>query len=75
MSETEVGIAGLRRSADEINWRHVWLTNVMIDTGKLGPSQIARLKMPIRRNSLTRRLHELRRMRAVLEPPKVRGRC
>jgi hypothetical protein len=46
MSETEVGTAELRRSANEINWRHVWLTNVMINTGKFGPPKIAHRRMP-----------------------------
>jgi hypothetical protein len=75
MSETEVGTAELRRSANEINWRHVWLTNVMIDTGKFGPPKIAHRRMPTGKSSLTRRLHKLRHMRAVLEPPKASGRC
>lgn len=67
MSETEVGTAELHRSADEINWRNVWLTNVTIDTGKLGAPKITRRKIPIKNSSLTRRLHKLRRMRAVLD--------
>ena len=67
MPETEVGTAELDRGADEINWRQVWLTNVMIDTGKLGPPKITRRKMPIKKSSLTQRLHKLRRMRALLD--------
>ena len=73
MSKTEVGTAELYRSADEINWRHVWLTNAMIDSGKLGPPKNARRNMPIRKNSLTWRLRRLHWMRAVLEQPKARG--
>ncbi len=66
MSKTEIGTAEITRCADDINWRHGWVTNVMIDTGKLGLPRIARRKMPIRNNSLMRRLHKLHRMRAVL---------
>ncbi len=69
MSRTETDNSALRRNADEIDWRHVWLTNAMIDSGKLEPPKIARYKiMQTRNDSLTRRLHRLRRMRAVLGP-------
>jgi hypothetical protein len=68
MSSTETGTAELRRNADEIDWRHVWLTNANIDSGKLEPANIARYKMQTRKDSLTRRLHKLRRMRAFLVP-------
>jgi len=68
MSSTETGTAELRRNADEIDWRHVWLTNASIDSGKLEPANIARYKMQTRKDSLTRRLHKLRRMRAFLGP-------
>ena len=37
MSRTETGTAELGRNADEIDWRQVWLTNAMIDSGKLEP--------------------------------------
>ena len=37
MSRTETGTAELRRNADEIDWRQVWLTNAMIDSRKLEP--------------------------------------
>jgi hypothetical protein len=49
-------------------WRHFWLTNVMIDTGKLGPAKLVRREMGIRKDSLARRLHKLRCKRAVLAP-------
>jgi hypothetical protein len=62
MSATGIRTTESRRSAEEINWRHVWLTNVIIDSGK----KIARYKMQTGKDSLTRRLHRLRRMRAVL---------
>ncbi len=57
-----------RRSVDEIDWRHVWLSTVMIDTGKFGPPKIARHEMQIRKNSLQRRMRKLRRLKAVLGP-------
>ena len=66
MSVTGIRTTEPRRSAEEMNWRHVWLTNVMIDSGKFEPQKIARYKMQTGKDSLTRRLHRLRRMRAVL---------
>lgn len=66
MTRTKTGTAALRENADEIDWRHVWLTNAMIAGGKLEPRKIARYKIQTRKDSLTRRLHRLRRMRAVL---------
>ena len=66
MSATGIRTTEPRRSAEEINWQHVWLTNVMIDSGKFEPQKIARYKMQIGKDSLTQRLHRLRRMRAVL---------
>jgi hypothetical protein len=68
MSRMETGNAELRRNADEIDWRHVWLTNAKIDSGKLESANIARYKMQTRKDSLTRRLHKLRRIRALLGP-------
>jgi hypothetical protein len=70
MTPKETGTAELRRRADEIDWRHLWLANVMIDTGNPGPAKIARPAMLTRRTSLARRLHKLRRMRAALGPPR-----
>jgi hypothetical protein len=59
MTAIETGTAELRRRADEIDWRHFWLTNVMIDTGKPRP---ARPVMRTRKESLARRLQKLRRL-------------
>ena len=67
MTPIETGTAELGRRADEIDWRHFWLTNVMIDTGKPRP---ARPVMRTRKESLARRLHKLRRRRSVLGPPR-----
>ena len=66
MSATEIRATGVLRSADEIDWRHVWLSTVMIDSGTFGPPKIARHEMQIRKNTLTRRLRKLRRLRAAL---------
>ena len=69
MSATEISAVKARQSADEIDWRHVWLTNVMIDSGKSWPPNVARHKTQTRKDFLTRRLYKLRRMRSVLGPP------
>ena len=68
MSTQKFGTAPLRPALDEIAWRHVWLTNVMIDSGKPALAKIARPKISAGRTSLARRLDKLRRMRATLEP-------
>jgi hypothetical protein len=54
-------------AGSDIAWRHYWLTNGMVDAGKVGPVRLARREMPARKESLSRRLHKLRRMRAVLD--------
>jgi hypothetical protein len=66
MSATGIRTTEPRQGAEVIDWRHVWLTNVMLDSGKFEPQKIARYKIQTRKDSLTRRLHRLRRMRAVL---------
>jgi len=63
MSAMEFG-AQLWPTADEITWRHVWLTNVMVDSGKKEPEKTARYRP--RRMSLSRRLQKLHHMRAAL---------
>ena len=68
MSAMEIRTAEPRQSDGVVNWRHFWLTNVMIDSGKFEPQKIARYKMLTRKDSLTQRLHRLRRMRAALGP-------
>jgi hypothetical protein len=65
MTPKEIGIPELHRNADEIAWRHVWLTNVMIDADK--PILATRPRIQRSRESLTQRLRKLRRMRAILE--------
>ena len=44
MSAMEISTVKARQSAAEIDWRHVWLTNVMIDRGKTWPPKVARHK-------------------------------
>ena len=66
MPWTETSSAELRRSVDGVDWRHFWLKNVMIDSGKLAPTKIARREL--RKNALTRRLRKLHRVTAILDP-------
>jgi len=68
MSAMEIRTAEPRQSDGVVDWRHFWLTNVMIDSGKFEPQRIARYNVLTRKDSLTRRLHRLRRMRAALGP-------
>jgi hypothetical protein len=54
---------------DEIDWRHVWLANVAVITSEpVLPREIPRSKTPPRRQSVSLRLHKLRRLRATLSP-------
>ena len=66
MSRMEIGTAELRESIDGIDWRHFWLKNVMIDSGKLAPTKIVRREL--RKNALSLRLRKLHGMRAILGP-------
>jgi len=52
---------------DELDWRHVWLTTAMIDSGKLIPGDIPRYRVRKRRPTLAMRMQKLRRLRAVLD--------
>ena len=70
MAATGIRITEPSRGAEEIEWRHIWLRNVMIDSGKLGPPKIARYERRVRKSSLAQRLHKLHRMRATLAQPK-----
>jgi hypothetical protein len=69
MVPKEIATADLEQSADEIAWRHVWLTNVLVDPGRSFPVKIARPRV-ITRMTLSRRLEKLHRMRAALERPR-----
>jgi hypothetical protein len=69
MSKTNVPAAGARRPADDIDWRHFWLANVMVDTGGRTPVR-TRPDLRSRKDSLSRRLQRLHRMRAALGGPR-----
>jgi hypothetical protein len=68
-SMIKAGLDGVHHHAigGDIAWRHYWLTNVMVDGGKSGPARLLRREMPSRKESLSRRLHKLRLMRAALD--------
>jgi len=68
MTKTGNGATPIRPTANEIAWRHFWLTSVVFDSEK-PPTRLARRDAWVRRDSLTRRLHKLRRMRATLDVP------
>ena len=61
-------VTQLRPIADETAWRHVWLTNVMIDSGKAVRANTAGRARRIRKSTLTQRLRSLHLMRAALGP-------
>jgi hypothetical protein len=67
MTETGFGTTGLRPTGNEIAWRHFWLSNVIVETGKPGIAPLSRREAWTRKDSLTRRLHKLRVMRAMLD--------
>jgi hypothetical protein len=69
MTKTGNGATELPSTANEIAWRHFWLANVIVDAAKPEPVKLARREMWTRKDSLTRRLHKLRRMRATLDLP------
>ena len=50
MSATGIRTTEPRQGAEVIDWRHVWLTNVMVDSGKFEPQKIARYKMQTRKD-------------------------
>jgi hypothetical protein len=54
-------------AAGDIAWRHYWLTHVMFDGAKFGPARLARREIPARKESVSRRPHKLRHMRATLD--------
>jgi hypothetical protein len=68
MSRAETGAIELRQNTIEIDWRHVWLSNVLVDSGRFGPPKFARYERRIRKPSLSQRLHKLHHMRATLGP-------
>ena len=70
MSSMETGATELRQNSVEIDWRHVWLSNVLVDSGQFGLPKIARYERRVRKPSLSERLDKLRCMRAALGPPR-----
>jgi hypothetical protein len=67
MSPTKVRDVGLPSSGDEIDWRHVWLTRASIDAPN---RETIRRPKTMTKMSPARRLEKLRRLRAMLEPPR-----
>lgn len=70
MTEMGIGTTGLSTASNEIAWRHFWLSNVIVDTGKPGLVKPAPRETWARKDSLSRRLRKLRRMRAMLDSPR-----
>jgi tmRNA-binding protein len=70
MSSMETSATELRENTVEIDWRHVWLSNVLIDSGRFGLPKITRYARRVRKLTLSQRLHKLHRMRAALGPPR-----
>jgi hypothetical protein len=59
VSKTEIGTAKIPQIADEIAWRHFWLTHVMTETGERRPEKIVQVMRNAKR-PLTRSLHNIR---------------
>ena len=70
MTRKEIGAADSHRPADTIVWRQFWLANVITDMGRPATVNAIRPERRTRRDSLTRRLHRLHHMRAMLGPPR-----
>ena len=71
MIKKEIGIVELPRTVDQSAWRHFWLANVMIERGKPLPAKNARSTMRATNKSLTRRLHQLRRLESAAGLPRT----
>jgi hypothetical protein len=67
MAPNKISSVTVPARVDEIAWRHVWLTKLMI--GNAGPERIFRPRT-ITKMTPARRLERLRRLRAILEPPR-----
>jgi hypothetical protein len=70
MTEKEIGAAEIRQPADDIAWRHFWLTNVAVETDGRPLVRATRPELRPRKDSLSRRLQRLRQMRAILGAPR-----
>jgi hypothetical protein len=65
MIKTEFGTVERHPSVDQFAWRRFWLANVMREKGKCPPAKNALLTIRVTQRSLSRRLHELRRLQSV----------
>ncbi len=70
MTNKEIGAADIHQPADDIAWRHYWLTNVAVETDGRPPVRAPRPELRPRKDSLSRRLQRLRHMRAILGAPR-----
>jgi hypothetical protein len=68
MTKTDMG-ADTGNPADDIAWRHFWLTNVAVETDGRRPARPPRPELRPRKDTLTRRLQRLHHMRAILRAP------
>jgi hypothetical protein len=71
MIRTEIGTVDLHRSVDQVAWRRLWLTNVMIERGKPLPATNVRPRTRAASRSLTWRLHQLRRLEPATKLPRT----
>ncbi|HET7804419.1 MAG TPA: hypothetical protein VFL53_09270 [Pseudolabrys sp.] len=69
MTKTDMG-ADTAQPADNIAWRHIWLANVLVDTGRQPLARVTHPELRPRKQSLSRRLQRLRYMRAILDGPR-----
>jgi len=65
MIKKGIGTVELHRTVDQSAWRHFWLTEVMIETGHPLPAENGRSTVRATNKSLTRRLHQLRRLKSA----------
>jgi hypothetical protein len=70
MTKTNSGAADAHRPTDDINWRHFWLANVMVETDRRLPVRPSRPEPRRSKESLSRRLQRLHHMRATLGTPR-----
>ena len=70
MTKTDMGAGDHVKPADDVGWRHFWLTNVVVETDGRPLVRVARPELRPRRDSLSHRLQRLRHMRAILGAPR-----
>jgi hypothetical protein len=64
MATKQISGTKSHRRPEEIAWPHVWLRSAMV--GKLGPMKA----LPTKKETPSRRLQKLRRMKAALGQPR-----